>query len=169
MAAPAETILFQAVCTPPPPLTRRGYRVLAMLLGVFACGTGTLFLTLGAWPVLPFLGLEVLLALGLVALHGRGAMRSSELVILTPERLRVARTDRRGRRYEAEIEAYWARLSYAANPAHAGILRVESRGRSVEVGRDLALEEKLSLRDALEDALARLRQPVFDNPQLREG
>lgn len=168
MAAPAEPVLFQAVCTPPRSFTRRGFRALALLLAVFGGLTATLFLAIGAWPILPFLGLEVGFALVLVALHGRGAARATEVLLLTPGELRVTRTDARGRREETVLDPYWARLTYQENPAHAGVLRLTSRGQSVEIGRDLAAEEKIGLRDALGSALARARRPDFDNPQLRE-
>lgn len=169
MAAPAEPILFEAVCTPPRSFSPRAFRVLALLLAVFGGVTAALFLALGAWPILPFLGLEVGFALALVALHGRGSARAMEVLLLTPGRLSISRTDARGRREEMALDAYWARLDYEESPAHAGVLRVISRGRAVEIGRDLAAEEKAALHRALAAALARSRRPDFDNPQLRDA
>lgn len=168
MAAPAEPVLFQAVCTPPRSLTPAGYRALVLLLGAFAGVTGLLFFVLGAWPILPFLGGEVIFALGLVALHARHSARTSEILLLTPGRFAIIRTDRRGRREEVSLDPYWARLTYLEDPGHAGVLRIDSRGRSLEIGRDLAAGEKRSLHDALRDALSAARRPTFDNPQLRD-
>ena len=167
MTAPAEPILFQAVCTPPRSLSRRGFRVFAVLLGVVSATVGLLFLAIGAWPVLPFLGLEVAFALGMLALHARGAARRAELLLLVPGRLCIARTDARGRREEIVLDPYWARLTHREDPGHAGTLLVESRGRVVEIGRDLGAEDKASLHQALHGALARARRPDFDNAQLR--
>ena len=169
MAAPAEPVLFQAVCTPPRSFTAAGFRLLALLLLICGGLTGCLFLAIGAWPILPFIGVEVGFALALVALHARGAARSSEVLLLTPGRFTVVRTDARGRRQEVALDAYWARVTYQEDPAHAGVLRLTSRGRSVEIGRDLSAEEKAALHCALAGALARARRPDFDNPQLREG
>ena len=169
MAAPAEPVLFHAVCTPPRSLTPGAFRIFAVLLGAFALLTGVLFLALGAWPILPFLGLEVGFALGLVALHARGAARAAEIVMLTPDRLTVRRVDARGRREEVALDAYWARIVLSDRPGAAPVLRIESRGQVVEIGRDLVPEEKAALRDALSEALSRARDPRFDNPQLREG
>ena len=169
MAPPADTVLFQAVCTPPRSFSPRGFRVLALLLALFGGLTATLFLLLGAWPILPFLGAEVGFALALVALHARGAARAAEILLLTPGRLSIARTDARGRQEEVVLDPYWARLTYEENPAHAGVLRLVSRGRVVEIGRDLAADEKAALHRALAGALARARRPDFDNPQLRDG
>lgn len=167
MAPLAETVLFQAVCTPPRSFSARGFRVLAGMLAVLATAQSILFLIIGAWPVLPFLGIEIGAALALVAYHARGAARMMEIVLLTPERLVVTRTDARGRREELVLDPYWARAVFRPDPAHAGVLRLESRGRSAEVGRHLAAEEKAALHEALSGALHRARRPDFDNPQLR--
>lgn len=168
MAPPAaETVLFQAVCTPPRSLSRRGLRLLTGLLALLGGGAGLLFLLLGAWPIVPFLGLEVGFTLALVMIHVRGAGRMAEIVMLTSDRLVVARTDARGRREDVVLDPYWARAVHCPHPANAGVLRIESRGCGVEVGRHLGAEEKASLHKALAGALARARRPDFDNPQLR--
>lgn len=167
MAPPAEPVLFQAVCTPPRSFSPRGFRVLAGLLTLFATIQATMFLMIGAWPILPFMGVEIGFAVALVAIHARGAARTVEVVMLTPDRLVITRTDARGRHEEVVLDAYWARTVYRPDPAHAGVLRLESRGRSAEVGQHLGAEEKASLYEALAGALARARRPDFDNPQLR--
>jgi uncharacterized membrane protein len=167
MTAPAEPVLFQAVCTPPRSFTKRGFRVLALLLVAASGVTGALFLALGAWPVIPFLGAEVALALGLVAMHARGAARTTEMLLLVPGRFSILRTDARGRREEIALDPYWARVTYRAQPGRAGALLVESRGSAVEIGRDLGAAEKATLEAALTAALTRARRPDFDNPQLR--
>jgi uncharacterized membrane protein len=167
MSAPAAPVLFQAVVTPPRSLSRRGFRIFAILLALFSAALAVLFALMGAWPVVPFLGAEVAFALGMVALHARGAARSAEWVMLVPGRLTVARTDTRGRREELVLDPYWARLRLREEPGRAGTLLVESRGTVTEIGRDLTAEEKAALRDALEAALAAARRPDFDNPQLR--
>lgn len=167
MAPPAEPVLFQVVCTPPRSLTPRGFRALVVLLVLCVGATATVFLLLGAWPVLPFLGIEVGFVLALVAIHVRGAARMAEIVVLTGDRLTVTQIDGRGRRRQTVLDPYWARATYRPDPASAGVLRLESRGRSAEVGRHLGAAEKASLHDALAGALARARRPDFDNPQLR--
>ncbi|CAH0149182.1 DUF2244 domain-containing protein [Roseomonas sp. CECT 9278] len=161
MTAPAEPVLFQAVCTPPRSLTRRGFGAFAVLLGVVSAALGGLFLAIGAWPVLPFLGAELVFALAMVALHVRGAARRSELLLLVPGRLSIARTDARGRREEIVLDPYWARVTHHADPGGAGRLLLESRGRVVEIGHDLGAEDKASLQQALHAALVQARRPDF--------
>jgi uncharacterized membrane protein len=166
---PGGRVLFEAVITPPRSFTPRGYRVLAGLLLVPATASSALFLSLGAWPVFGFLGGGLALALGLVALHHRRSARAVELVVLTETVLTVSRTDARGRRERASLQPYWTRLDLREWPGSAPGLWLVERNRMVEIGRDLAETEKRDLRAALGAALRRYREPVFDNPQLRDG
>jgi uncharacterized membrane protein len=163
----SEPILFEAVCTPPRSLTPRGWRWLCGLSVLGASVPALLFLWLGAWPVLGFMGAEVALVLGLVALHRRATARMEETVQLTPATLRVRRRDGAGRPDVAELEPYWARLLVEEREGTAPLLRLVSRGRSVEVGRYLSEPERRDFARALEAALAAYRCPVFDNPQLK--
>ena len=49
--------LFRAVLTPHRSLSAEGFRILMIILGGIGFSTGTLFMALGAWPVLAFFGL----------------------------------------------------------------------------------------------------------------
>ncbi|MGG5810832.1 DUF2244 domain-containing protein [Falsiroseomonas sp. CW058] len=167
--SPAGPILFEAVSTPPRSLSATGMRWLCGLAIPAACVPALLFTLLGAWPVLPILGAELALVLGLVALHRRWTAAQVEVVVLTPDRLRVLAADGRGGRQEVALDPYWARLELRERPGAVPALRLAARGRSVEVGRFLSEAEKRDLAAALEEALRRYRSPVFDNPQLRDG
>lgn len=167
MSGAGETILFEAVTKPPAALSARGLRWLCALAAVAAAVPAILFTLMGAWPVLGFLGLEVAVVLGLVAMHRRWSRAAVESVQLTEGRLLVRRTDGRGRQENAELEAYWAQLTLEERPGAAPVLTASARGRTAEIGRFLAAEEKRALAEALQAALRRYRDPRFDNPQLR--
>ncbi|HEY4253452.1 MAG TPA: DUF2244 domain-containing protein [Roseomonas sp.] len=163
MSASPEPILFEAICTPPRSLTPRAYRVLAVLMTGLAMVPALLFMLLGAWPVLGFLGGEVALVLGLIALHARWSLRVRETLVLTEGALTISRTDHRGRLRTIRIDPYWARLGRDAGGRPA----VLQRNRSTAIGLPLSETEREALADALSAALARWRRPDFDNPQLR--
>lgn len=163
MSGVPEPILFEAVTRPPAGLSARGMRWLCGLAIAVAAVPAIGFALLGAWPILGFLGGEVVLVLGLLALHRQWQGGRLETVLLTGDRLLVLRRDR-GREERAELEPYWARV--ALEPS--GALVASARGRSVEIGCYLAPEEKHALAEALKAALARYRSPRFDNPQLRD-
>ena len=82
--------------------------------------------------------------------------------------IKVRRTDTRGRREELEFDAYWARVSLEERPGTASRLLLTERRRGVEIGGLLGDAERRELAAMLSDALQRYREPVFDNPQLRE-
>ena len=167
MSGARETILFEAVSTPPAGLSARGMRWLCGLAAAVAMVPAVAFALLGAWPMLGFIGVELVLVLGLVALHRRWRRAAVETVLLTEGRLVIRRADGRGRQERAELEPYWAQVTLEEAPGGVPLLHVGARGRSVELGRFLAPEEKRALAEALQAALRRYRNPVFDNEVLR--
>ena len=168
MSARHPPILFEAICTPPRSLGARGEAVIAGCVLTASAGVAVVFLVLGAWPVVGFTGLEAALVLAMMRLYRRWSRRATEVVVLTPDRLLIRRTDARGRQQDLEMDPYWARLSLEERPGRVSALLLRQRRRCVEIGRLLGEEQKRDLADALGAALRRYREPVFDNPQLRE-
>lgn len=167
MSVPRDSILFEAVSTPPAGLSARGMRWLCTLAAVAAAVPAVLFTLLGAWPVLGFLGVEVALVLGLVALHRRQNRAKVERVMLVHGKLVINRNNGQGGREGAELDAYWTRLTLEEPAAGGAVLLASARGQSMEIGRFLAPAEKRELADALGAALRSYRNPVFDNEVLK--
>ncbi|WP_165838928.1 DUF2244 domain-containing protein [Roseicella frigidaeris] len=167
MSAQPNPILFEAVCTPACSLGRRGMLAVAGTVLTLSLLIGGIFSLFGAWPVLGFSGLEAALVLGLLALHRRWSARSMEMLVLTEDRLTIRRTDARGRQEALTLDPYWARLRFEERPGRVSLLVLQQRQRRVEIGRLLGEEQKRNLAEALDTALRRYREPVFDNPQLR--
>ncbi|PHK94852.1 hypothetical protein CR162_11220 [Pseudoroseomonas rhizosphaerae] len=162
---PAEPVLFEAVSTPPRSFRPRGFVVMLALGLLWSLGGGAVFVLLGAWPVLPFLGVEVVGALVLVALHHRWSGQAREVVSLTRRHLMVRRRSGIGRWERAVLDPYWARVEWSERQG----LALVQRGRRVPIGRFLSEEEQQDLAAALKRVLAEYRAPVFDNPQLHEA
>lgn len=167
MSTGSEPILFQALSTPPASLGDRGLLLLAGLLTLGSLATGGLFVVLGAWPVLGFSGVEAATVIGLLLLYRRRARRRQEAVVLVAGRLTIRRRDERGRAEEIRLDPYWTRLRLEPRLGRVSALRLVQRGLAVEIGMLLGEEAKSDLAAALEAALLRYREPVFDNPQLR--
>ncbi|WP_161600751.1 DUF2244 domain-containing protein [Teichococcus oryzae] len=158
-----EPPLFEAVSTPPRSLRPLALAVLAVLCVGWPLVGGVVFMLIGAWPVVPFLGLESALVLFGVMLHHRWSGRAWEVISIGPARLSVRWRDGRGRQDEAVLDPYWVHVELCDRRG----LTLVQRDRRVPVGRFLSAEEKADLAAALRQALAAYRQPVFDNPQLR--
>ncbi len=152
---------FHAVLTVQRSLGRQGLAWAGGLLGLCALPTIGMFLLLGAWPVAGFVGVEVAGAVLLLVLHHR-AGRAREELLLDREGLTVTRIDRRGRRAEIRLQPAWLRVAVRkADGARAGHVQLVTHGRTLAVGSFLNEQERAELAAALEQALARWRQPAF--------
>lgn len=160
-------ILFEAMIVPHRSLSRRGLRLLLAGIGVICAANVIAFTRLHAWPVVGFAGGELILAAVLLRLNALSA-KASELVLLTPDALRVIRTDPKGRREERVMSPAWLNVEVEERPGRVPALWVGARGQREELGRVLGETEKRDLARALAAALYRWRNPVFDNPQLAE-
>jgi uncharacterized membrane protein len=162
-----EAPVFEAVIVPHRSLSPRGVRWLLLAVFLICAVTASSFALLGAWPVGGFCGVELLLTAGLLRINARAA-RASEVLLLTPTRLRVLRTDPRGRTTEVRMESAWLGVVLEDRGGRVPGLLLVAGARREEVGGSLGEAEKRSLAQAIEAALYRWRNPVFDNPQLRE-
>ena len=165
--ASAQAPIFEARIVPYRSLTRKGVMIVVGSLAGLTVAMALRFWLLGAWPVVAFSLVEVPLVVLLLAINFRRA-RASELIMLSMQELTVIRTDPAGRRKQVSLPSAWLRVDLDAG---RGIPRVvlRSHGRDCEVGAFLHEPDKLSLYEALSDALHCARNPRFDNPQLRDS
>ena len=133
---------------------------LALLIGVR-------FWLLGAWPVLPFSALEVGLVVMMLRVNARQA-RGSELILLSETELRIVRTEPSGQRREKVLPSGWLNVWLEERDGRVPRLLLTRYGMHEEIGRALGEAEKRDLAACLSRALHRARNPLFDNPQLRE-
>lgn len=162
----AHTPVFEALIVPHRSLTRKGVRIVVIVMAVLSASIGFRFWLWGAWPVALFSCLEIPLLTLLLALNQRRA-HASELIMLDTLSITVIRTDPAGRRKKESLPAAWLRIDLDSTKGVSRVL-LSSHGRGCEVGAFLHEPDRLSLFEALRGALNRIRNPRFDNPQLRE-
>ena len=161
--------VFEAVIVPHRSLSQRSRRRLLAGLALLCAGNAALFVHLGAWPVSGFCGLELLLAGVLLEVNAHGARRS-ELVLLSEQTLRIVRTDPKGVRSERRLSAAWLQVQLQdETPGRVPRLLLLAQGDREEIAASLGEREKRDLAAALANALDALRNPVFDNHQLRHA
>jgi uncharacterized membrane protein len=102
----------------------------------------------------------------LLRVHALSA-REREVLLLSARALRVVRTDAKGVATERSLSPGWLNVILEERPGRVPGLYLAARGQSIEVGATLGEPEKRDLADALTQAVHRLKNPVFDNPQLR--
>jgi uncharacterized membrane protein len=157
-AASDEPTLFSAVLTPHRSLGRTGFVVLMCLIGGISFAAGLVFFIAGAWPVMGFFGLDVLLIYIAFKVSYRTAA-AYEHVTMTPSTLTVRKVSHRGRVAEWTLNPVWVLLQREANEEF-GIERLflVSHGRRLPVATFLGPAEKASFANALSAALGEARR-----------
>ena len=87
--------LFSALLTPHRSLNHTGFVVLMSFVSVVSFAAGIVFCWMGAWPVLGFFGLNVLVIYWAFRINFRRASASEEITV-TPSELRIRRISHRG-------------------------------------------------------------------------
>ena len=124
---------------------------------------------LAALPVLPVIGTPILwalipfflLAVGGLWLAIRRNQKDTEIIedmVLTSDRIALARHGPRGKRVDWQANPYWVcvTLHRTGGPV-PNYLTLKGEGREVEIGAFLSEDERVALHGELTRALARLR------------
>lgn len=151
---PGDPMLFEARLSPHRSLPLRGFNVLMILLGVMSFIVGIVFLSLGAWPVFGFFGLDVLLLWFALRVNYRDA-DAYEDIRMTPVELHVRQVSKHGEQRDTDFNPRWTRLEKDEDEV-AGVTKVAlvSRGFPLVVGSFLPPFYKKELAAGLSKALA---------------
>jgi uncharacterized membrane protein len=153
-----EPTLFSAIITPHRSLNGTGFLMVMMLVSGFSFIAGMVFFLLGAWPVVGFLGLDVLLVYWAFRANYRTAAAFEEVTV-TPSELRVRRVSHRGKVTEWTLNPLWTQL---ARDTHEEFglqhLFLVSRGRKLPVAGFLSPPERESFAAALAAALGEAKR-----------
>lgn len=117
---------------------------------IVSFGISIAFAVFGAWPVLPFAGLEMLVLFLAFHLVERRS-DDYERLTLNRDRLLLERMER-GKLGRFEFNRYWAHVVY---DAEGNRLALRSHGREVEFGLYLTEEERMKLAQELKERLRR--------------
>ena len=149
--------LFAATLTPHRSLTPAGKRVVIGLVAALALVPGVVFYVAGAWPVVGFMGLDVLAIWAALTISMRGG-KAYEVVTLWPTSLELKKVDAKGteellsfvpksvkfvidRDYNERVTALW----------------LKADAKKVPLGAFLSADEKLSLSKVFGTALRKAR------------
>ncbi len=153
-----EPPIFSAVLTPHRSLGAAGFAILMLAVAVVSFAAGMVFLLAGAWPVMGFFGLDVLL----IYLAFRASYRAAhayEQVTVTPSVLTVRKVSARGAAREWTLNPLWVRLEQEADEDY-GMQRLSlvSQGRSLPIAGFLAPSERESFAAALSAAIGEAKR-----------
>jgi uncharacterized membrane protein len=154
--AAEEPPLLELVLTPHRSLPRHGFVALMAALIGFNFVAGIVFLAVGAWPVIGFLGLDVALVwLAFKLSYARA--RQSERLAFYRDRLSILRRDHWGREVSVDLQPYWLRVRVVRHQGEVTRLVLTSHGRRYAIGQFLAPDERERLALHIDEVLAALR------------
>jgi len=137
-------------------LSLRGFQILIAVLASLMTVIGLGFYLLGAWPVIGFLGLEILVVWYAFKWNYRSG-QLIETVAITPQQVDVTRTDWRGRETTVRLSGAWIKAELDVKEKRRERLYLRQHAHKLEIGAFMPPSEKLSLANALNDAFSRLR------------
>ena len=155
-----EPTIFSAVITPHRSLGRVGFLILMAAFGVISFIAGMVFLMEGAWPVLGFFGLDVLLLYWAFRLNYRHAGAYEEVKV-TPSALTVRKVSHHGRVREWVLNPLWVKLDKVVHEEY-GIERLFliARGKHLIIASFLGPDEKANFAKELGAALNEAKRGV---------
>jgi uncharacterized membrane protein len=152
-----ETVLLDEVLRPSPPMAPRVLqRILAGVVAV-NLAIALYFVARGAWPIAPFLGLDVVLLAWAFRVSTVAAQRE-ERITLTNSELAVARRIPNKPARNWTFNPYWVRVELAEADEHWSQLKLWSHGKFLQIGQFLAPAERAKFAVVLRDALLAARR-----------
>lgn len=130
----------------------------SLMAGVAAVSfvAGLAFYRMGAWPIMAFFGLDVLLVYGAFRISYRAA-RLTETLLFHDGTLSIERVQPSGRVRRWSLPTTWLRVTLEERPGRASRLILSSHGRSLIVGAFLPPAERRELTALLRRAIAQPR------------
>lgn len=154
---------FERVLLPHRSLPPRGFHALMLVLGLVSLAVGIGFVSVGAWPVVGFFGLDVALLYLAFRLNYRAA-RQREVLRLAGDDFTVERISIYGQRRSWRFQAFWLRVRLEEWPDESNRLSIRSHGKSLVIADFMPPAARRELAATIRAALTRWRRSL--NPAL---
>ncbi len=150
--------LFAARLTPHRSLSRNGFTILMVFVCASCLLSGILFMSIGAWPVFAFFGLDAFLIWLAFKLNYRSGRAAEEVEVWRHE-LRLRKIAASGKVVTHVLNPFWTRFVVDRHDEF-GITRMtlQSRERLIDIGGFLNPPDRESFADAFSHALSRVKR-----------
>jgi uncharacterized membrane protein len=151
-----EDQTFRATLRPYRSLGRKGFVILMAVLIFLNFVAGTAFYMLGAWPVAPFLGVDVALVWWAFRKSYSNSLKE-ERIEVTAHELILQRFDHDKQREELRFTRDWVKVELEEDKDRdlIGRLFLRFRGERTEIGRFLGAHDRKEVANLLRAALAK--------------
>ncbi|MGP1276484.1 MAG: DUF2244 domain-containing protein [Caulobacterales bacterium] len=153
----ADAVLLDAHVRPNRSLRGPAFIALMVAIAVISFTAGLAFLLIGAWPVMGFFGLDLLIVWLAFRLNYRDGRRL-ERIHITPDAIHVLRRWPTGYETLYRLQPAWTRVELDHEDEPDVQARLTSMGRHLVVGSVLSPRERRDLAAAIREALEKSRR-----------
>ncbi len=163
-----DPVVFNAEVRPNRSLPNTGFYVLMGAIALVSFTAGIAFMMAGAWPVLGFFGLDVLLVWLAFRISYRDGKRL-ETIEITRREIRVGRRYPTGHQTWFRLPSAWTRVALAGAGESDVQAQLTAMGKTLIIGAMLSPRERESLAAAVREALDTVRRPDAGPPAQESG
>ncbi len=137
-------------------LSRAGFRLLMGSVIAINLAVGGFFLSLGAWPILVFCGLDIALVYWAFKSNYHAGLLT-ETIDLSPGAMTLTRNYPSGKRETYEFNPYWVRVRLKEHADGRNALNLSSHGSEMRFAHFLSDDERRDFAESLAGALLTAR------------
>lgn len=159
------TVYMDAQLRPNRSLSANGFRIVMLSMAAMSFFAGVGFLSIGAWPVVGFFGLDVVLVYLAFKINFKSGERERETVRITATEMIISRTCYRGFTAWWRVSPAFARVNVHKLNDYETAVQITAGGTSVPLATCLSHPERMAFADALKNALSQARaerHPTFE-------
>lgn len=160
-SAGSDPLLLDETLRPSPPMSAKALAIIVGIVAAMNLAFASYFVWHGAWPVTPFMGLDVAL-LAWAFRESRIAARAYERITLRSSELRIEKHPAKAAATEAAFNPYWVRVDLVPWTEYSNRLYLRSHGREMQVGAFLPPGARERFARTLKAALSAAKSPDFD-------
>ncbi len=155
-----ESFRFSAHLTPHRSLSPSGFLIFMSAISFVCFVMGVVFMVIGAWPVVGFLGLDVALIYYAFKRNYADA-KIFETINLTADQLELTRVYPSGRRQSWQFNPVWVDIKINEHSSGANAINLTSHGKSIGFAAFLSNEERREFADVLRREIATARASLY--------
>jgi uncharacterized membrane protein len=159
------TVYMDAELRPNRSLSAQGFRIVMLSMAAMSFFAGLGFLSIGAWPVFGFFGLDVVLVYLAFKVNFKSGERERETIRVTADDVAISRTCYRGQIGWWHVSPAFARVDVEQLNDYEANVRLTAGATSVPLATCLSSPERLAFAEALKSALESARNERYPSQQ----
>jgi uncharacterized membrane protein len=156
-----DAIYMDAVLRPNRSLSVHGFRIVMLSLAAMSFFSGLAFLAIGAWPVIGFFGLDVILVYLAFKVNFRAGARECETVKVSAAQVAISKTCYRGKVGWWRVSPSFARVIVDELNEYETQVTLSAGGASLPLATCLSPPERVAFAAALKAALEQARDERY--------